>query len=352
MQTQVLGYGNEYVIKLLERSLEKAKKQSFQSGIVSLISRPDKAYLDAAGESSLEKAQLQALEFMVGQLKKSIAKWDVPAPDPTLDASYFYYNLAAGPVGYDFVVWLAASEMIRERNGAKGPLKIAFWLGDDSSQTEETKVYRDMFLNNVFRPALNFVGAVEDNVAVRSRDHQTYTPGRIVTLFKNGYDVPRFKPVGTYDVPKGCITITVREAEHQGHRNSSLDNWIKFAKEINEPVVFVRDTRFADAPVDGGFQTCPLASKDVDARLYLYENSKLNLIGANGPCALMHFGTAPFLQFIKIEESELSLNCSKFWSENCGIDVGEQYPWFLPGQKIVWEEDTHENIIKAYREHV
>ncbi len=146
------------------------------------------------------------------------------------------------------------------------------------------------------------------------------------------------------------LVITLREASHHSQRNSDLSAWLIFAfkrERAGEKVIFVRDTERATEPL-GEFTTYPIASLDVRVRCALYERARCNLFVANGPIALAYFGIRPFLIFKPITDDEYTPASEAWWRHNVGVAPGEQYPWSLPTQRIVWEDDTLKNIEKAW----
>lgn len=343
--------GNKEIISCLEQYLTTAKKHQFGCLGILMLGHPGVACIDFVGDVSLEWSLREAIEILKGRLNKSIDNWMLPFQDKTLDASYVCYNVANAPLGFDFINWLVTQEMYRISVGAPAPLKVGFWVGKDVE--EEGKVDgRLPWLNNVFRPALGFIGAVEDEKGKVGIAQQMYATRQIVHMLKEGNPVPVFKPKGNYDLPKGVVTITLREADHWKHRNSNLEAWLKFAddlKQKGERVVFVRDTAKATEPLYE-WETCPEASIDLDKRMWLYDNAKANLFVSNGPQTLCLYNDKPWLMFVPLEDdsSTYTPNTRKFWIEKQGIAPGEQYPWSSPQQKLVWAPDTYENIKEAY----
>jgi hypothetical protein len=114
-------------------------------------------------------------------------------------------------------------------------------------------------------------------------------------------------------------------------------------------VILVRDTACANEPFYS-WEICPLASTNLHMRMALYEQAKCNLFVANGPCTLAQFSDRPWLCFTPIEpdDSPYKANTAMFWRMYVGIDVGEQFPWSRPDQRIVWKKDTYENICTAW----
>lgn len=348
------------VIELLEVYLEYAKKHPFGHICIVMTGHPNIACIDFAGEIALERSTMEAVNVARWRLANNAEALAFPLQDMSLDASYVRYHVACGPLGWDFFTWLMDAEMTRVREGAPGPLKVAFWLGREKAQIVNTDA-RTMWLNNVFRPALKLIGAVEDEGAMYGRCRDFYLHGPIVKAARNGEAVPRIKPpqhavdfVNACAYLPGCVTITLREAEHWPHRNSNVAAWLRFARDLEaqgERVVFVRDTAKAHEPIEG-FHTCPDASKDVLIRAALYEAASVNLFVSNGVGELARFGSKPYLIFVGVEaeNSPYRYNTPEWWRDGNGVAVGEQVPWSAPDQRLVWNTDTYQNIVSAWND--
>lgn len=278
--------------------------------------------------------------------------------DPPADNAACY-DLGEAPASWDFVTWLVNAEMDRRARNIAAPLKVAFVPGpkdgfrDDALPVDAEG--RQRFLDNVMRPALSLVGAVEDVTAANGRKHgyllneivaRGGEPPQLVSqvssVVTDWLKSRRFKP-GEY------ITITLREAEHWPQRNSNIAAWTKFAYECGVPVVFVRDTAKADQRLSLPFTICPEASRDVHFRAALYDKAKCNLLVSNGPAMLLFFGRAPFLYFKPLCE-DYGPGDPEWWTRAMGIEIGGQLPWASDRQRIIWADDTLENIQQAWAE--
>lgn len=334
------------IVELLETYLEHARAGRIKH--VALSAAGDNNYSGYAfmGAVQYEKLNHKAASIMTDRLLASVENWTLPEPDPSLDLSYACFHCGHYPNGFDFLTWMAGREMMRVKHGAPGPLKVAFWRGHKPSHFDWLKVYR---------PLLALMGGVEDDTALRRHDEDTiFTSKPMVDMYNEGIPLPKLTSVNPHpDLPKGVITITLREATHWPHRNSDVKAWTKFARYLQrqgEHVVFVRDTAKADEPLDD-FETCPAASKDIDARMCLYENAKLNCYVSNGPSVMAWFTDKPFLCFTppEAETSEYVPNRPSFWKAMMGVEQGSQYPWFNPSQQIIWKRETFAEIKTAYK---
>lgn len=280
-----------------------------------------------------------------------------PESAVNLGEDYACYDLYRAPMSYDFSSWLIYMEMRRIKAGAPAPLKVAFTKpGADRVWTP----YNELMLNEVLIPMVEMIGGVIDPRAVSAHNRvEYYCPFPIVEAAKEGQAVPRLKPrpqlveACRQAMPVPPITITLREAEHDPLRNSNLEAWLRFAKDLKdagEHVVIVRDTLKADELLPG-FETFPQASKDLHIRCALYNYAKTNLFVSNGPFGLALFGECPWLYLNDISEYPGTVNGREMWERYIGVEVGGQYPWARPDQRIVWKHDTYENIVAAWKEY-
>ncbi len=348
---------NPEVIALLETYLQVAKEHKMSHVAISLVnyrgegSPTDFACFDYAGDFALEKSQQEAIGLLHNKISIAISNWEFPKSDETLGADHVRYNIATGPLSFDFIIWLVDAEMTRVREGAPAPLRVAFWLGKQERLTPK----RELWLNNVFRPMLSFIGAVEDDTAINGRHKELYVPRDIVAAYNAGEKLPILKPPRIIEPTQPPVTITLRESDNWPYRNSNMEAWCRFAKELmerGEHVIFVRDTAKAYEPLPG-FMTYPTASIDLGERFSLYECAKANLFVSNGPAGLTFFGQRPCLIFTPIENDNCQFiaNTPWFWRNRNGIEMGEQWPWYKANQRLIWKIDSYENIVAAWNEH-
>lgn len=349
-------YGNAEVVELFKMWLAKAQKGKICHATVTTCELPNLMACDFAGSSEMEFAVTYALDMLKLKLGER-ARMGKGPPAKATTADYACYNVGACPVSYDFVAWLIEAEMTRIREGAPSPLRIAFAMGQDGQTGLNTNYRREMFAG-VVRPLLKMLGAVEDQSAMGGRNNEWYVLKNVTAAARQGETVPLFKPsaeamstVSQYLEGHAPVTITLRESTVLNHRNSNLDAWLRLSDYLEsqgEAVIFVRDTAKAGEPIKNKM-TFPMASLNLDARLALYEQSKVNLFVANGPWYMALFGSRPWLMFAQSEEDDpYQCNRPSFWRDSQGVSKGEQFPWSKTDQRIVWEADTYENILKAW----
>ncbi len=339
---------NPCIIELLEVYLQAARDGKFDHAAVAMTGYDGIAAFDFAGDIRLEPTTVRAIALLNDKLKNSIDTWTLPPQDKNLDQSNVVYNLGCGPLGFDFIVWLLHAEMMRRKANVPPPLKVAFWTANSDPRLSARG--RQQWVDNVFRPSLALIGAVEDEAALRGYRPEVYVTRPLVDAAKRGVTIPRLRSLLKAPViEKRYITITLREASHNPERNSSLGAWLSFAKYLEkhgEHVIFVRDFERADDPLEG-FRTEPRASSHLLARMALYENAAVNLFVSNGPGILCVFGSRPWLQFVRDVDGT-----PEFWRDKIGLCVGEQYPWSAPNQRVIWAPDTYDNIVAAWEQHI
>ncbi len=309
-----------------------------------------------SGTVELEKVGLEGIRKADTIIDANILNRTLPPADEALvkDGSYVCYNVTSSPLSYDFLTWLITMEQRRIKMNSPGPLKVGFWYGRDGKTGITGMPDREGMLNNVCRPAMRLLGAVEDPKAVSGYPNEFFSYRYLVDGFKEGHPVPKFRTDATSPIKKpGYVTITLRETTYWPHRNSRIPEWVQFArwlKDKGERVVFVRDTRLADDPVEG-FEICPDASRDLTKRAALYRDAKCNLFVANGPISLAYFGDAPWLKFFEIDDQgAYNAAKSEYWRVCVGLDPAkqEQFPWSTDKQRIVWKPDYFTNMVEAW----
>jgi len=344
---------NIEVVTLLTHMLEIAKSDPmFIHCAVAMVKEPDIGIFHYEGPAASDRLQRQTVAEMLADLDKSIANQSLPPRDESLPANRVVYNLAHDPISFDFITWLIQAEMTRVREGAPAPLRVAFWKGKGNLVADNAKV--KLWMANVFLPALKLIGAISDPTSILGRHHEAFLPVNINTWSRSGEAVPRFSS-GEEKQKADIITITLRESHKWTHRNSNLVAWLQLADYLakqGENVVFVRDTAKADEQLPR-FMTCPRASRDLVARVALYERAKANLFVANGPGMLASFCDCSYLMFVELHEEGHPdwTNTPSFWAEQMGLGSDTQWPWARGDQRLVWKPDTFENLAAAWEDY-
>lgn len=354
---------NHLIVDATEKLLERMKEGKVSFFAYALCEGPHYSEDGYLGDTANFHAGHYALHHCAKRLMTAMENM-YPKTNMLAPANLYAYDVSAEPINHDFIAWLITAIMMQRAEGAAGPTRVCFLRN-----VEEEKfgigidpAYRAMFCDNVMRPATKLFDVEITPEASGGRRFTRYTYGDIVKWAKQGQEVPRIKvPEPMMQAMAGNlkgvapVTITLREVDtaQWSHRNSSLTDWLSFADYLQsrgEHVIFLRDHAKADEDITG-FETMPAASKDFLVRAALYEQAKCNMFVSNGPHVLALFGSRPWLQFIHCDEGENYLqNTPGWWFVNHGISKGEQYPWSAPNQRIIWEADTYEAMVKAWEE--
>lgn len=345
--------GNKEVVELFERRLEEARLGKLRYAAVVVCESPVHVDVEQAGSTGTEFAANYGLDLAKQGLFR---RHQTPAViGAALGIEYACYDLGNAPISWDFAAWLIDMEMRRIRANAPGPLRIAFrrdLAGRRWGQTEER------MLDKVMRPLLSLIGAIEDQAALNATSRKEFYSFRyVVEASQRGETIPLLRPsefardVVRKGLGAGYITITLREAEHWPHRNSNLTAWSAFAKYLlssGEYVIFVRDTARAKEQFES-FDTVETAALDLDTRGALYAAAKCNLFVANGPWSLALFGERPWLMFNAVDPADpFQANQPDWWRDFHGIEIGQQFPWSSPLQRIIWKADDYETLYEAW----
>jgi len=349
--------GNKQSIELLRYWLDQAEHCNVAYiALVAVKNLKETAY-DYAGAYDCEEVAQETLRELGQELEAIYRARNLGERNLDLSGACVEWPLSGVcPHNWDFLNWLVDAEMTRVRLGAPAPLRVAF--SKEELLTDSTRA----FWKNVMRPLVGLVGGMLDNDAIGGRHKRAYMTGDIVVAARKGETVPRLAAtrrcreiVASHLHGVEPVTITLREANYLPWRNSNLEAWTHFARDLEskgQPVVIVRDTAKAMEPIDG-FATFPRAAFDVDIRLALYEQAKANLFISNGPGSLAWFSDRPYLYLVNLKpetQDDYEPNEAQWWYGATGISVGEQWPWATANQRLVWKTDTYENINEAWEE--
>ncbi len=351
--------GNKEVVDFLEQTLARAKGGKMNFVAVVTADSSTEVVHSHIGVFESHFAAITGVECLKLDLLAAIQNRQVPPHDATIPANLVCYDLAVEPANFDFPCWLAYAHMQMVKEGVEGPLRVGFLDAREEDDTPENAAKRRRMFENVLLPLVDMFGAVhDDEAAVSGRRYNTYALKPIVEAYKKGERLPTFKPkIEAQFHGNPPVTITLREADHWPHRNSNLSAWFDFARYLEakgERVIFVRDSAKADEPLTcyGDFTTYKPAAVDLNARLALYEAAKCNLFVSNGPWMLALFGKVPWQMFVRVALDEpYHANLPNWWRKHHGVAEGEQFPWATKHQRIVWKEDSYENLVEAWEQH-
>ncbi len=120
-------------------------------------------------------------------------------------------------------------------------------------------------------------------------------------------------------------TVTLRNHWRAPERNCNTEAWLQFAHEIAAYVIQDYD----DDPI-------PLYEKQA-----IYEAAEMNFGVNTGPFGLLGLTAAPMTMVITPTNYKIF--------EQHGIKKGSQYPWALPNQRLLWMDDSFDNLKACVR---
>jgi hypothetical protein len=133
----------------------------------------------------------------------------------------------------------------------------------------------------------------------------------------------KFERLQSVKEPADCrYTVTIRNHTIATNRNSNETAWRQFAEEIG--AVVIED-----------YYVKPI---DLHDRMALYAGAKMNFGVCNGPVALLSLTPYPMKMFVPTQSARNS-------QVKAGNELeAERFPWMLPSQRLIWREDTIENL--------
>ncbi len=269
------------------------------------------------------------------------------------------YDLARCPPTYDVVAFLAHAELERQRRGG-GHIELHILPGQNSgfrrdSLWPRTVEERVRVREHVLVPLCHLLPSIKEIHVDARRGAEGFGAGEylislpaIMRALEQGCRPLRAAP----DMARGdYVTFTLREAEHHALRNSRVDEWVAAARTLERAgrtVVIVRDTARADEQLIG-MRVSRGAAKSLQERAQLYAGAVLNVGVSNGPMWLSIFMGAPTLMLRPTTNSAGGCYDDRFYARY-GLARGTQLPTSPPHQRLVWEADTRECIVRAVEE--
>lgn len=341
-------------------------------------------YLTSARLASAAGGELDAIAGADAQL----------AAGPSDNCVYAVYDLVAGPITYDFILFLMLAEHFRATTGRLG-LYVVFVPapGDGFRQASP----RDRFLGrdrklwrllNLLAPCASLVPncigmhvcASREDAATFLRDAPAervfptqfslnkptcpYLLAHVLQHAKHGPDIRALRAPPLAGViaqrwlrelggGKPVVSITLRQSDFQPERNSNIAAWRQFAgtcTQMGFHPVFIPDTEAllkGEGTELSEFTVLDLPAYSVGYRMAIYEQSFLNMLTNTGPAALCMFHSqARSLVFKMIVPSVPTCTPQYFISQ--GLLPGSQPAFAGTGQTITWQDDDAESIERSF----
>jgi hypothetical protein len=218
------------------------------------------------------------------------------------------YDMAVRNASFDFFTWATHVRLL-------GATSIVFGVKEFKSGKWSQKELRERY-ESIIKPGADLMGIPweEGDGGITIGSHKL----QAILELKN-WDFPRIKSKLPARMER--YTVTIRNVGPNGikpFRNSHEAVWRAFAREIGAYVI-----------EDYGVKAISLFD-----RMALYAGARMNFGVVNGPMGLLYFTPYPMMMFD-------CLNAEHAWKKH-GIWPGQQIPWMLPGQSLVWEKPTIE----------
>lgn len=269
------------------------------------------------------------------------------------------YDLSVSPPTYDVIAFLCEVERERLRRG-ESEVEIVIVPGPrggfrDDPFWPHSIAEREKVRDAVAVPICWLLPSVRSVRIAADRNEKGFGYGvalhgltRQVRASKDG--IRPLRGTAPDDrTPGGYLTVTLRESEHWPERNSKTDEWLRALKAdvfAGWRVIVIRDTCFANERLPG-VETSPIASANLAMRALLYARATVNLCISNGPSWMAMAMDAPVLMLRPTTEG-LGGPFGATYFSRCGIEPGGQMPGAPPWQRLVWQDDTADQIVAAF----
>lgn len=276
------------------------------------------------------------------------------------------YDFNRCPPTYDVVAFLAHAELERIRRGEDHiDLHILPGGGPGGFRRDSlwprTVEERVRMRDNVLVPLCRLLPSVRSVTVDADREAEGWGKGEYfvgLPAIKRALE-QGCRPLRSTRKPQHnpkLITFTLREAEHHQLRNSRVEEWQLAAIELQQrgfSVVVIRDARMAhmglNGTMAGGLMMAPSPAVNIDDRAVVYASAALNVGISNGPMWMSIFMGAPTLMLRPTTNAAGGCYDDRFYAQH-GLPRGSQLPTSPPHQRLVWEEDTADNIVRAVEE--
>lgn len=241
------------------------------------------------------------------------------------------YDLTKQPTTFDFASWACYARTC-------GATSVHFIIDGPIAQWKYPADIAWKRFANVLIPLCKLAG-LEYTVGGRMEGRQfPYLGGHLNTLYKQLGRIEKLKPTKKLS-RTGYMTITLRDSFRNRFRNSNMTAWEQFRKWL--------DGKGIDVEVLPECENNPI---DLEYRMALYTGSQMNFGIPNGPMSLCIFSEAPYLSLNQCPDpkGEKVQYDQKTLLEKQGFPLGSQFAFKNDRQLLVYEEDTFENIVRAY----
>ena len=285
-----------------------------------------------------------------------------------------FYDLAVGPVSFDFAVFLVKAELAKRKAGAQHlhVVIVPDARGIGGMFRDKTALYDEAEMRwrlwNICIPACQLIGASVtlatgwdqakrihagkhwppdwDRQTLKDRRHLV---GDLIAAAKKGDDIPRFsasaharRAVRAHYKYLGAPVVTMTwRSTYLPERNSAEADWLEAKRHIEARGYAVKILRDTGAALTGGGGYGEL---NLDVRMASYQEAALNLQANNGAASLCWFSEQPYRMFgAGVPAGEWH---GLFVKQ--GLPLGASWPWATPHQKIVYGPTTAKQLIAEF----
>jgi len=278
------------------------------------------------------------------------------------------------PITFDFAFFLAAMDCYRQLSCPDKDVQLMVQTkgfrsasARDTIMEEDEKAWR---LKSVIRDTCDLLPSIKTLVLTQDEfpadetyNYPNYQKGRVpyeakdvAELFQMGakphvLTAPPFaKKVTKFRKP--FVTLTLRTSRFYQSRNADLGDWFKFYQYLRADGLTVmvvpdhEDVLVSQQYLQYDWFCYTPASLDIRLRFALYERAVMNFGSSNGPIGAAFLSNAPMLQFDQLRGGVVT---KEFWANTNGFEVGGQFPWSKPTQRMTWTDSTFENLVSEWK---
>ena len=225
------------------------------------------------------------------------------------------YRLSKDIASFEFFNWLV---MVK----AGGATEIVFDTANPKTNKFPLDVTMERF-RSIIEPGPALAGLPSRHGSDASS--LSATASQLLPWVKSGNVFERL--ITVKPVAECSCTVTIRDNSQAKARDSNRDAWERFAEEIGATVI-------DDYRID------PIHLHD---RVALYAGAKMNFGVCNGPTHLITQTPYPVMMFVNTESARRN-------TIRWGSQPGENLPWMLSNQRLIWQEDSFDNLRRIFDE--
>jgi hypothetical protein len=300
-----------------------------------------------------------------------------------------FYDLEVNPNCFDITKFVCLAELVRREEGCDAIAAHIVRSSGHGFRKDDPfeELQRQWRLHNIMMPILALMPSVTTIACGVTRDvaarlyagaeavfPRGHTMDDPVSCFEwadviyeslRGKDIPGLRPHPTalawarrWLEPRArrrkTVSITLREADFEPERNSAVQNWLAFARSLDDrkycPII-LRDTERNFGPPDHAFDglfQCPEVTVNIELRAAFYEACDMNLFVSNGPAELCVLNPrTAYVSFFKLRADR---GTGKRPDMHADLALGrlKDFCFAGPHQQLAWGEDGLPDIRAAF----